>query len=758
MREGKKIRKPELADAKELQSQSRRLLRKLGKGFVNTWKLYKSSKIGVAGLAIVVGFLIMAIFAPWIAPYDRDFRAPSLDVFIADYANLPLVEEYNWTKVVGLTSEERNERPLERIMVYSDEGKAKVFPVERGISNISGELGIVVKEPSIFTVPAHSWYLEYAHFSRGSIIFFMNTTTIETPNGTKEVSSLYEYTYSIAYQSHINLPFVAKYRSNLWNGYSRELQTLRLAMAFADDHNVWLMDKRPPTQFDTQLRTYNSSITIENATIVGNLLVVDGEFKNGSMMIVPTDVGIMAYDLNVTKSTVTGTVTNVTIGDMRWLGRYEFTEDIETVPFEPVIGDNMISFRFPQGPTTEDGKEQVILPTKDGRAVGYDRETGNITWAHKLIFPTIRDFELTSVYPAPTYAVMVGRAGDRALIAALDTDTGLIGENNTVYATIEGYMNSEPHYVRGLSWYTFSTDQGTIYLMSQLLKVNATFAIPGESAIPVSFLGNIYIQDSIAGNYFGVVTRTNSLFIETLSGVNIAPLPPGKYPSGNRYLLGTDYEGHDILSLLIYATAAELNVGVTAAFFSVVIGTIVGLVAGFYGGLIDGILMRITDVTLSLPYLVIMLLFAAVFGPSLWNIIIIIAILSWAFIARVIRSVTLSLKERAFVDAAIVAGASDSRLIFRHIGPNVLPYTFLYMTFGISGAIVTEAILAFLGFGDPNNMTWGMMLQYLQISGHSLDAPWWLLPPGIAITLLSLAFYLIGRAFDEVVNPRLRRR
>jgi len=176
LREGKKIRKPELADAKELQSQSRRLLRKLGKGFVNTWKLYKSSKIGVAGLAIVVGFLIMAIFAPWIAPYDRDFRAPSLDVFIADYANLPLVEEYNWTKVVGLTSEERNERPLERIMVYSDEGKAKVFPVERGISNISGELGIVVKEPSIFTVPAHSWYLEYAHFSRGSIIFFMNTT------------------------------------------------------------------------------------------------------------------------------------------------------------------------------------------------------------------------------------------------------------------------------------------------------------------------------------------------------------------------------------------------------------------------------------------------------------------------------------------------------------------------------------------------------------------------------------------------------
>jgi peptide/nickel transport system permease protein len=209
---------------------------------------------------------------------------------------------------------------------------------------------------------------------------------------------------------------------------------------------------------------------------------------------------------------------------------------------------------------------------------------------------------------------------------------------------------------------------------------------------------------------------------------------------------------------VMFGTRAELLVGVTAAFFSVVIGTIVGLVAGFYSGLIGELLMRATDIMLSLPYLVIMLLFAAAFGPSLFNIIIIFAILSWAGIARVIRSVTLSTRKRSFVDAAIVAGASDMRLIFKHIGPNVIPYAFLYMTFNISGAIVTEAILAFLGFGDPNAITWGMMLQYLQISGHSLDAPWWLLPPGIAITLLSLAFYLIGRAFDEVVNPRLRRR
>ena len=315
-----------------------------------------------------------------------------------------------------------------------------------------------------------------------------------------------------------------------------------------------------------------------------------------------------------------------------------------------------------------------------------------------------------------------------------------------------------PQYIPGQKYYLFSTDLD-VFLLDELMKVNATFRAPGgAAATPVAFVGNLFVSSIIGGNYFALVTADNDLFVESLKGRNVAPLPPGTYASGNHYYLGTDYEGHDILAWLIYGTRAELMVGVTAAFFAVVIGTIVGLVAGFYSGLIDDLLMRTTDVVLSLPGLVILLLFAAVFGPSLVNIIIIIAILSWAGIARVIRSVTISIKERSFVDAAIIAGASDSRLIFKHIAPNVLPYAFLYMTFNISGAIVTEAILAFLGFGDVNYVTWGMMLQYLQISGFSLTAYWWLLPPGIAITLLSLAFYLIGRAFDEVVNPRLRKR
>ena len=117
----------------------------------------------------------------------------------------------------------------------------------------------------------------------------------------------------------------------------------------------------------------------------------------------------------------------------------------------------------------------------------------------------------------------------------------------------------------------------------------------------------------------------------------------------------------------------------------------------------------------------------------------------------------MSLKERPFIDAARVTGASKSRIMFRHIAPNVLPLALLYMTFAVSGAILFEASLSFIGLGDPSTMTWGMMLNYVQHS-NALTNWWWLLPPGLCITLVCMAFFRLGRAFDEIVNPRLRRR
>lgn len=726
----------EMTEVQQISIRSQKLLRKLSRSFSSTWKMYRASKTGLAGMAIVLGFFIMATFAPWIAPFDVEFKAPSEDIFIADNTSLPMVLDENWSAPIGLTEATR-EATLTRILVYSDQGTARIFPV-----TYSNGIRVGLPVNTFIEVGGTPSYLDYAHFYR-SFFFILHEDV------------LHEFDYNLVPTGvEYELPFTPKYHSNLWNAYSEVLNQGRLAFVLADENNIWLIDKRPPNPIEPWVEVYTDSITITDANITGSPIVIDGFFENGSMIVAPTDRGLVAYALNISAGAVTGYVNDVRIGDRMWLANYS----VDGEPFEPVMSERPISYQYPRTATGEFGMFNVMMATKDGRVVAYDRENGSIAWANPLIMPAIRDYEITGLYESPSYVLVAGTSQDRGFVAGLDPALGVVMYNYSLYSSFNGHINSDLQFVFGQRNYLFSTDNA-IYVMNELLRINATFSPPGGTArTPVSFVGNVFVASAIGGNYFAIITADNRISVESLQGINVAPLPPGTYASGNRYILGTDYEGHDILTLLIYGTRAELMVGVTAAFFAVVIGTIVGLVSGYYSGLVDDILMRTTDVVLSLPGLVIILLFAAVFGPSLLNIIIIIAILSWAGIARVIRSVTMTLKQRSFVDAAIIAGASDSRLIFRHIAPNVIPYTFLYMTFTISGAIVTEAILAFLGFGDVNYVTWGMMLQYLQISGHTLTAPWWLLPPGLAITLLCMAFYLIGRAFDEVVNPRLRKR
>jgi peptide/nickel transport system permease protein len=222
--------------------------------------------------------------------------------------------------------------------------------------------------------------------------------------------------------------------------------------------------------------------------------------------------------------------------------------------------------------------------------------------------------------------------------------------------------------------------------------------------------------------------------------------------------LGTDFMGRDILSQLLAGARVAFLVGVSAAFMSIVLGTAIGMVAGYMGRFVDTVLMRLADMIMVMPTMLVVLMLAALFGQlTIWTIVLIIALFRWPGVSRVIRAQTLSLKHRPFIEAARVAGASHLRIIFRHIMPNVLPLSFLYMTFRVTSAIIIEAALAFLGFGDPSTVSWGMMLQWVWKTGHMFKAPYWLLPPGICISLITLAFYMLGRAMDEVLDPRLRK-
>lgn len=224
-----------------------------------------------------------------------------------------------------------------------------------------------------------------------------------------------------------------------------------------------------------------------------------------------------------------------------------------------------------------------------------------------------------------------------------------------------------------------------------------------------------------------------------------------------RHWLGTDFIGRDLLSQLLAGARVAFMVGISAAFISVFLGTAIGMIAGYAGRFTDTFLMRLADIIMVMPSLLVLLMLSALFSKlSIWFIVLFIALFRWPGVSRVIRSQTLSLKHRPFIEAARVAGASHLRIIFRHIMPNVLPLSFLYMTFQVTSAIIIEAALAFLGFGDPSTVSWGMMLQWVWKTGHMFKAPYWLLPPGICISLITLSFYMLGRAMDEVLDPRLR--
>jgi len=223
------------------------------------------------------------------------------------------------------------------------------------------------------------------------------------------------------------------------------------------------------------------------------------------------------------------------------------------------------------------------------------------------------------------------------------------------------------------------------------------------------------------------------------------------------YVLGTTAEGFDIFSQLVFGTRAALLVGLIAAVFTAGIGTFVGLIAGYYGGTIDDALMRLVDFMYGLPLLPTVIVLVALTGPSLWNIILAVIVLQWRATARVIRSQALSLRERPFVKAAEVAGAGDWHIISRHLAPNVLPMSFLYGSFAIAWAILTEAGVSFIGLGDPNTVSWGTMLQASRAySALSFGAWWWFVPPGVCIGLLVISGFLIGRGYEEITNPKLQ--
>jgi len=266
---------------------------------------------------------------------------------------------------------------------------------------------------------------------------------------------------------------------------------------------------------------------------------------------------------------------------------------------------------------------------------------------------------------------------------------------------------------------------------------------------------------------FAVLALAPSLFVGPLERATTATATALEAPSGP-HLLGTDELGRDMLNLTVHGARVSMFIGFLATVITILLGAVIGIVSGFLGGRTDTVLMRVTDFFLVLPTFVLAIILAPIildligteaelFGikATLIVIVVVIGITSWAATARIIRSQTLSVKERMFVDRARVIGSGSGHIMRRHILPNVVNLIVANTVLTFAGAVFTETTLAFIGLGDPFQPSWGQILNAAQEGGApGLGAWWYIAPPAVCVVLVILSFTLVGNALDDILNPK----
>jgi len=267
--------------------------------------------------------------------------------------------------------------------------------------------------------------------------------------------------------------------------------------------------------------------------------------------------------------------------------------------------------------------------------------------------------------------------------------------------------------------------------------------------------------------FFAALALAPALFVGPLQTVTVATAGALEPPSA-AHLLGTDEVGRDLLNLTVHGARVSMVIGLLATLITILLGAVIGIVSGFLGGRSDQVLMRFTDFFLVLPTFVLAIVLAPLIldvvgtdaevvgiRATLFVIIVVIGVTSWASTARVIRSQTLSVKERMFVDRARVIGGSRAHIMRRHILPNVVNLIVANTVLTFAGAIFTETTLSFIGLGDPFAPSWGQLLNAAQGSGApGLGAWWYIAPPAVCVVVVILAFTLVGNALDDVLNPK----
>ena len=271
--------------------------------------------------------------------------------------------------------------------------------------------------------------------------------------------------------------------------------------------------------------------------------------------------------------------------------------------------------------------------------------------------------------------------------------------------------------------------------------------------ILLALFGPLFTMDPTQVNF----EEKNLPPVGFVTELSIYSMETGKFtttdvPGTWKHPLGTDSKGRDMLAMIISGARISLQVGLIATGIAIFLGTIIGVLSAYLGGWADNVLMRFTDVMMTFPFFLLLVLIVFIFGPSLALIVLVIGLTGWTGAARLIRSEALSLRTRDFVTASKALGASDSRVIFRHLIPNVMSLIIVMVTLSIPGVILAEAALSFIGLGDPTVASWGIILESGQ---QSLDTAWWVaVEPGIMLFMTVLAFNFLGDGLRDAFDPK----
>jgi peptide/nickel transport system permease protein len=296
----------------------------------------------------------------------------------------------------------------------------------------------------------------------------------------------------------------------------------------------------------------------------------------------------------------------------------------------------------------------------------------------------------------------------------------------------------------------FSTDESIKKNLS-LQSEKFSFNIDGLSSEDIVF-SKSEINEPLKGDY---------IFSADIFSINSQPqsLESKMVIGGKAFgIMGTDELRRDLAVGLLWGTPLALFIGLVVSIASVVMGLLYGVYAGFKGKKTDETMMRFNDVIYALPALPFLIILSVTISNSIFVMIGFLMIFGWVGIAKVARSMSLQIKTRGYVDAANMMGQKDSKIVLKHILPQLLPYAFASIAISVPAAITTEAGLSFLGLGDPSFPTWGQILHDANTFGASSRGLWWwIMPPGVMVAITGLAFVFIGNALDAIVNPKLKR-